>query len=202
LFVLKPQYLRNLEELWPSPNRYLAFPVALQALPIEFLPRRTAVMHELNAVHDGTCSAKDMARSLLFKERTAGVPERLPPYRIPEHSEKHPGENRGFPALGLLSLPRPIRLTQTTNRINVSDDPRLTSPHLPPASTSGTFGVTARARLIGFCNPHFFSFQRRAPIVSHCYRLPFKAEAEASTTGEPLAVFTTRRFASGGPLRC
>jgi len=66
-----------------------------------------------------------MARSLLFKERTAGVPECLPPYRLPEHSEEYPGENRGFPALGLLSSPRPIRLTRITNHVNVRDDLRL-----------------------------------------------------------------------------
>lgn len=102
-----------------------------------------------------TYSARDMARSPLFRGRTAGVPERLPPCFVPVDSEEPTGENRGFPARGLLSPPCPIRLTSAAARVNEDDDTRLASPLLPPASINGTFGATARACLTGFCNPHF-----------------------------------------------
>jgi hypothetical protein len=77
----------------------------------------------------------------------------------------------------------------------------LASPHLPPASINGTIGVTAWIRLTDFLQPTLFCFQRRAPVVSRCYRLDFKTRAGALTTGEPLAIATTSRSASGGSLR-
>jgi hypothetical protein len=95
----------------------------------------------------------------------------------------------------LFTSPENFRARQRRDRSG------LASPHLPPASINGTFGVTAWIRLTDFLQPTLFCFQRQAPVASRCYRLDFKTKTEALITGEPLALATTRRFASGGSHR-
>lgn len=76
------------------------------------------------------------------------------------------------------------------------DGPGLASPHLPPASDNGTFGVTAWIRLTDFCNPHFSVFKDEHPPPRAASGLILRLRPEPQSP-ENLSLVSRRV----GPLR-
>lgn len=125
-------------------------------------PMDRSVRHTPKGTPHKTRSAEDMARSLLFKERTAGVPKRLMSYHLPALTKVSTSKNREFPCAGPTRSSTPYSphidpRTASTARVTSARlaRSRLERPEGAPAPQ-------AQIRLTDTCNP-LFCFQRRLP---------------------------------------
>jgi hypothetical protein len=138
-------------------DRSPTFHVAPWTLPSEVPPRKTAVTHALVAhIH----SARDKHAHSCLRSGQPASQNAFCRIECPQDPKSlrvriEVSLRWVYSLLRILfTSPENVRARQRHDRSG------LASPHLPPASINGTFGVTAWIRLTDFLQPTLFSFQK------------------------------------------